>query len=107
MNLADKSCRSIENGEPPLNKERIVMMLSELNDWDLINNSIQKSFRFQNFADSLAFVNNVGAIAESEDHHPDIAISWNQVTLSLTTHAVNGLSENDFILAAKIDQINN
>jgi 4a-hydroxytetrahydrobiopterin dehydratase len=55
--------------------------------------------------ESLAFVNAIAPIAEAEDHHPDITISWNQVILSLTTHAVNGLSENDFILAAKIDQL--
>jgi 4a-hydroxytetrahydrobiopterin dehydratase len=80
-------------------------MLKKVKDWVRIDHRIQKHFYFENFVESIAFVNAVAAIAEAEDHHPDITISWNQVILSLTTHSVNGLSKNDFILAAKIDQL--
>ncbi len=106
MNLAAKSCRSYEDGWSSLSEDDINIMLNELNEWIRIDSSLQKRFTFQNFKESIEFVNTVAVLAESEDHHPDITISWNQVTISLTTHAVHGLSENDFIMASKIDQIN-
>ena len=105
MDLASKSCRSYEVGEPSLDEQDICKLLNSVGDWVRTNHRIQKPFHFNNFMESIAFVNAIAAIAEAEDHHPDITISWNQVILSLTTHAVNGLSENDFILAAKIDQL--
>ena len=77
----------------------------EIDRWHIIEDKkIEKMFKFADFADALAFVNKVGAIAETENHHPDIHITgWNKVTLSLSTHSIGGLSENDFILAAKVD----
>ena len=66
---------------------------------------IERKFKFKNFAQALAFVNDVGQIAEKEDHHPDIFIHWNEVTFTLWTHAINGLFDNDFIMAAKIDKL--
>ncbi len=74
--------------------------------WTLKNNhEISRRFVFKNFAEALAFVNKVGALAESESHHPDISFGWGYVTINLSTHAVDGLSENDFIMAAKIDAV--
>ena len=107
MDLASKSCRPCEGGEPPLPDEQVEVLLRKLGGWLRVENSIQKQFQFKDFSQSMAFVNLVAAIAESEGHHPDISIRWNRVTMSLTTHAIGGLSENDFILAAKIDQIQN
>lgn len=105
VDLASKSCRPCEGGELPLPDKQVQALLLKLDGWLRVENSIQKQFQFQDFSQSIAFVNLVAAIAESEDHHPDIAVRWNSVTLSLTTHAIGGLSENDFILAAKIEQI--
>jgi len=78
-------------------------LLVQLRDWQLKDGRIEKQFKFRDFVDSMRFVNKVADLAESEGHHPDIHILWNRVTLTLTTHAIKGLSENDFILAAKID----
>lgn len=81
--------------------------LKEINQWQLIEDiSIEKILLFKDFKEALKFVNKVGEIAEAQNHHPDILIfGWNKVKLSLTTHAIGGLSENDFILASQIDQI--
>ena len=69
------------------------------------NGRIEKSYRFRDFKEAMRFVNRVAELAESEGHHPDIYVSWNRVRLSLTTHSIGGLSDNDFILAAKIDRL--
>jgi len=71
----------------------------------LKNGRIEKSYRFRDFKEAMRFVNRVAELAESEGHHPDIYVSWNRVRLSLTTHSIGGLSDNDFILAAKIDRL--
>jgi 4a-hydroxytetrahydrobiopterin dehydratase len=83
------------------------MLLFHVKDWVLSQDakSISKKFEFKNFAEALAFVNKVGAIAESEGHHPDIELGWGKVNITLTTHAIGGLSQNDFIVAAKINNI--
>lgn len=80
-------------------------MLQKVQGWVLKESKIRKDFRFKNFEESMKFVNRVADLAEQEGHHPDMTISWNRVTLTLTTHALGGLSKNDFILAAKIDKI--
>ena len=107
MDLASKSCRPCEGGEPPLPDEQVRVLLLQLDKWTRVEDSIQKHFRFKDFSQSMTFVNHVAEIAEREGHHPDITIRWNRVMISLTTHAIGGLSENDFILAAKIDRIKN
>ena len=83
------------------------MLLRQLNNWKLAHDfkHISKEFTFKNFADALAFVDKIGALAEEEGHHPDITLAWGKVGVTLTTHAIGGLSQNDFILAAKIDKI--
>ena len=105
--LAQKKCVACEGFETPFSREEAEVLLKQVHDWQLTPDakSISKSFSFKNFADALTFVNAVGAIAEAEGHHPDIEFGWGRANIHLTTHAIKGLSENDFIFAAKVDQI--
>lgn len=106
MELTAKKCVPCEAGTPPLTLEETQEYLPQAEGWELLENKkIRKKFRFKNFRESVAFVNQVAKIAEEEGHHPDIHIIYNRVTFELTTHAIGGLSENDFIMAAKINQI--
>ncbi|MFP3985606.1 MAG: 4a-hydroxytetrahydrobiopterin dehydratase, partial [Candidatus Bathyarchaeia archaeon] len=92
-------------GTLPMSEEEAKTMLKKVGGWELKENKIRKVFKFKDFRGSMEFVIKVADLAEGEGHHPDIAISWNKVTITLTTHAIGGLSENDFILAAKIDKM--
>jgi len=105
--LTDKICVACEGGVPPLSGEEAQKLMEELDDWKLADDSkqISKEFKFKNFAESLVFANIVGELAENEGYHPDLHVSWVEVSINLTTHAIGGLSENDFILAAKVDMI--
>jgi 4a-hydroxytetrahydrobiopterin dehydratase len=105
--LAKKKCKPCEGGVDPLTREEAEKLLTELNDWALIDDAhlLAKSFHFKDFVESINFVNKIAEIAEEEGHHPDLTISYSDVGVELTTHAIEGLSENDFILAAKIDEI--
>lgn len=106
--LNQKHCAPCEGGVPPLTKSEAEAFLSETEGWLIIrsNLAIEKQFRFKNFQEALDFTNKVGALAEAEGHHPDILIhNWNKVTVTLSTHAIGGLSENDFIVAAKINEL--
>ncbi len=107
MDLAHKKCVPCEGGMPPATKEEAEILLRQINDWKLSDDakSIGKQFKFKDFAAALSFVDKIGVIAEEEGHHPDIQLSWGKVIVDLTTHALDGLSQNDFILAAKIDEI--
>lgn len=106
MNLLSKKCIPCEGGMPPLSKEEAEKYLAEVSGWKLEDEKkIEKRFKFENFKEAMKFVNKVAELAEAEGHHPDFAIMYNRVILNLTTHAIGGLSENDFILAAKIDNI--
>lgn len=106
-NLTSKKCLPCEVGGVPLAAEEVAKLREEVPRWEVRDNRrLVRRFTFKNFADALAFVNKIGTLAESEGHHPDIAFGWGYVEITLTTHAVNGLSENDFILTAKIDAIN-
>lgn len=103
--LADRHARPLPKGTPPLESAAADALLQELgHDWQILNTRLVKEFRFPNFAGALAFTNAVGAIAESENHHPDIHLAWGMVRIETWTHSVGGLSENDFILAAKIEE---
>lgn len=107
--LTSKTCVPCQGGVPPLESDEVEEMLTEVQGWDLLGGSppkIQKKFKFKDFTEALDFVNEVGELAEEEGHHPDIEISYNEVTLQLYTHAIDGLHENDFIVAAKIDELN-
>lgn len=108
MNFAKKSCVPCEGGTPPLETDRAAQLIKEISGWQLLRDPpprLQRKFRFRNFKDAMSFVNKVAALAEAEGHHPDFSISWNRVTLTLSTHAIKGLSENDFIMAAKINRL--
>ncbi len=105
LDLAAKKCKPCEGGTPPMREEEAKDMLKKIEGWQLKENKIRKVYRFKDFKGSMKFVNKVADLAEEEGHHPNMSISWNKVTLTLTTHAIAGLSENDFILAAKIDII--
>jgi 4a-hydroxytetrahydrobiopterin dehydratase len=108
-NLTAKHCVPCEGGTPPMTDQEIDKYLAEAGgDWEHVLglvHKIKKEFRFKNFTEAMIFVNKIANLAESEGHHPDIFISWNKVRLELFTHAIHGLSENDFILAAKIDKL--
>lgn len=105
--LSSQKCVPCEGGTPPLVPSEYSKYLSQIKKWEVVEDKkIEKKFKFKDFAQALEFVNKVGAIAESENHHPNIYLyGWNKVKITLTTHALNGLSPNDFILASKIDSI--
>lgn len=108
QNLQNKKCRPCEGGVPPLEPAAASELLQALDsNWaiDEDGRHIRRTFRFKNFTETMAFVNAVAAIAESEDHHPDLEVSYGSCVVDYTTHAIDGLSENDFICAAKIDQL--
>ena len=106
-NFIKKHCVPCEGGAQPLIKEQAELNLEEVPGWELAPNaaSISREFKFKNFMDAMEFVSQVADIAQMEDHHPDIHIFYNRVKLDLSTHAIKGLSENDFIVAAKINTL--
>ena len=106
--LTEKKCVACEGGTPPFTPAQIQEYLPQLkSEWEIVDGiKLKKRFTFQDFKKALAFVNKVGEIAESEGHHPDIRLfGYKNVEIELSTHAVGGLSENDFIVAAKIEQL--
>jgi 4a-hydroxytetrahydrobiopterin dehydratase len=104
--LASKQCVPCRGGVPPLTGEEIKPLLGQLQEWEVIDeHHLRKMYRFSNFRESLAFVNKVGELAEDQGHHPDICFGWGQAEITIWTHKINGLTESDFILAAKIDEI--
>jgi 4a-hydroxytetrahydrobiopterin dehydratase len=105
IELAHRKCKPCEGGTPPMSKKEAEAMLRKVEGWERRENKIRKVYQFKDFNESMKFVNKVADLAEEEGHHPDILISWNKVTLTLITHAIGGLSENDLILAAKIDRM--
>jgi 4a-hydroxytetrahydrobiopterin dehydratase len=103
--LSSRHCVPCHGGVPRLTAEEFAPLLSQLRGWDAIEeHHLAREYKFQNFADALAFVNRVGQIAEQEGHHPDIALGWGYARIQIYTHAIDGLTESDFILAAKIDE---
>lgn len=107
VDLLNKKCVPCEGGTPLLGEEEIKRYMTELKEgWEVLENKkIKKLFKFKNFKEAIVFINKVADLAENEGHHPDIAIHYNKVDIIIWTHAIRGLSENDFILAAKIDLI--
>ena len=105
--LTQQHCVPCEGGTLPLPREEAFRLAAEANHWTLADDatSISREFTFKDFVEALAWINKVGALAESEGHHPDIHWWWNKIKLELSTHAIGGLSNNDFILAAKINQL--
>ena len=108
--LANKKCIPCEGNIAPFDKSEIHKYLKKVDGWDVKSNVdksyfLKKDFKFKNFVESQNFTNKVGEIAEKEKHHPDISFGWGYCSIKIFTHAIKGLAESDFILAAKIDQI--
>jgi 4a-hydroxytetrahydrobiopterin dehydratase len=105
--LDDKSCIPCRGGIPPLDENAASELLKQTPKWSLIDNAskIRRRFAFDNFVESLQFVNAVGEIAETEGHHPDITFGWGYAEVIIYSHKIGGLHENDFIVAAKIDKL--
>ncbi len=106
MNLTEQKCKACDGGVTAFGKEEAEILIKQIPGWELSEDGkfISKKYSFKNFKEALAFVNMVGGIAESEGHHPDIHLTdYKNVSINLSTHAIKGLSQNDFILAAKID----
>ena len=105
-NLADKTCVPCQGGVPPLKGEELAKLAQNVPDWDVVEeHHLHRVWKFKNFAEALAFVNRIGALAEEQGHHPSIELSWGRVAITIHTHKVDGLTESDFILAAKIDAL--
>jgi 4a-hydroxytetrahydrobiopterin dehydratase len=104
--LTSRHCVPCEGGTPPLHPQQVDLLLQKVPGWQVVDGKLTRDVKVKNFKAALELVNEIGALAEEEGHHPDICIhSWNHVRLELYTHAIGGLSDNDFILAAKINQL--
>ena len=103
--LARKKCVPCEGGVAPLTPEQVRPLLRGLEGWALEGGTIAKTYKFKNYFETMAFVNAAAWVSHREDHHPDMLVGWGQCKVSYVTHAINGLSENDFICAAKLDAL--
>ncbi len=107
--LADRQCIPCRGGVPPMERAQAEQLLSQLGEgWELRDNGylfLEKTYRFNDFAHALAFVDRVGALAEEQAHHPDIHLAWGRATISIWTHKIKGLTESDFVFAAKCDRV--
>ncbi|HWR52294.1 MAG TPA: 4a-hydroxytetrahydrobiopterin dehydratase [Bryobacteraceae bacterium] len=104
--LADRQCVPCRGGVPPLEGEKLAGFARQVPGWQVIDgHHIERRYEFPDFAKALAFVNRIGEVAEEQGHHPDLFLTWGEVRVKLFTHKINGLSESDFILAAKIDRL--
>ena len=103
--LSEKRCVPCEGGVDKLTVQQIEQFMPEIPEWRLQDDVLVRRFNFDNFIQALEFTNQVGALSEAEAHHPEIVLNWGRVDLRIWTHAIDGLSENDFILAAKVDRL--
>lgn len=103
--LASKTCVPCRGGVPPLSMDVASRLMEQLDGWSFEQGHLAKSYMFADFAGALAFVNRIGAIAEEQGHHPDIYMTWGKVSVEIWTHKIDGLTESDFILAAKFDEV--
>ena len=104
--LAAKTCVPCRGGVPPLQGQALDALHQQVPGWDVVSgHHIHKAFKFPDFRQALDFVNRVGALAEEQGHHPDILLTWGKAEITLWTHKIDGLTESDFIMAAKIDQL--
>jgi 4a-hydroxytetrahydrobiopterin dehydratase len=104
--LAEKQCEPCRGGVPPMDPAHAEELRRQLHtDWSIVeSHHLARTFRFKDFAQALSFVNRIGAIAEQQGHHPDVHLSWGRVTVEVWTHKIDGLTESDFIYAAKCDE---
>ena len=106
MSLAEKTCVPCRGGVPPLAGEALETLRRQLPDWDVVSgHHLHRIFKFPDFVTALAFVNRAGAIAEEQAHHPDLLVGWGKAEVTIWTHKIDGLTESDFVLAAKIGQL--
>jgi 4a-hydroxytetrahydrobiopterin dehydratase len=107
MELSDKRCVPCRGGVPPMGAAEAEKLVSQVSGWTLEEeiNGIRRRFRFRNFAESMRFACQVGEIAEAEGHHPDLSVGWGYCTVRFRTHSIGGLTENDFIMAAKVNRL--
>ena len=104
--LSSRQCVPCRGGVPALTDDQIAPLLEQVNGWEVVNaHHLKKNYRFDDFKESLSFVNRIGELAEDQGHHPDICFGWGQAEITIWTHKIDGLTESDFILAAKIDEI--
>ncbi len=104
MSLSEQSCVPCRGGVPPLTETEIAPLARQVPSWTVVRgHHLERTFTFPDFASALAFTNRIGAVAEAEGHHPDIHLAWGRVAVTIWTHAIDGLTESDFVLAAKID----
>ncbi len=105
MKLSEQSCTKVEAGTPPISKREAESLLVQIPSWRLGGREIEHEFRFKDFREAMLFVNRIADIADKQDHHPDIFVSYNKVKLVFSTHKIGGLSMNDFIMAARVDML--
>ena len=104
--LAQRDCVPCRGGVPPLQGEQIKDLSTQLDGWQVIKeHHLQKTYPFKDFREALEFINRVGALAEEQGHHPDICFGWGKAEITIWTHKIDGLTESDFVLAAKIDRL--
>lgn len=103
--LAQRRCKPCEGGVPPLTADEIAALLKRLPAWQVVDGKLTRTFEFRNYHETMAFVNATAWISHREDHHPDLAVGYKQCRVDYITHAIGGLSENDFICAARIDAL--
>ena len=103
--LTNKQCKPCEGGVPPLTQDEINTFMQQLDGWTQYDRLIGKTFEFKNYYQTMAFVNAVAWLSHREDHHPDLSVGYNKCRVEYSTHAIGGLSENDFICAAKVDAL--
>jgi len=105
--LAQKECVPCKGGVPPLKGEALRKLQQQLgNDWKVVQeHHLEREYTFKNFLEALAFTNRVGELAEANNHHPDIYLAWGKVKVTLWTHKIDGLTESDFVMAAKIEKL--
>jgi 4a-hydroxytetrahydrobiopterin dehydratase len=105
LDLAHKKCKPCEGGVSPIKPQDIAHLLKQLEGWEYKNGVISKTYEFRNYYQTMTFVNAAAWISHREDHHPDMAVGYNKCRVDYSTHAIGGLSENDFICAAKLDAL--
>ncbi len=104
--LAERHCVPCRGGHPPLGGEEVARLLARIEGWDAVReHHLRKEYKFKDFREALTFVDRVGELAEAQGHHPDLHLAWGRVVVEIWTHKVDGLTESDFVLAAKIDRL--
>lgn len=106
MALADQQCVPCKGGTPPLTREEIAPLRTQVPDWEVVDDHhLTRNYRLKDFAEAIQLVNRIAEVAEAQGHHPDLRVAWGKVGVDLWTHKIDGLTSSDFIMAAKIDRL--